>query len=479
MFNLIRVFTSEGLAFSFPAELLFSAASRKAVPTKKKKKKFSSRLLSVFLFFAPFPTLSKLVFTLIRFSMKNSNKRERTFVTKTRTSEVAREFYYSSNRIFSSRSTSTSSDFCSDYDDGKWKAIFGYQNAASMVKMMKRNEEEDKCSDYLFTAHSVKERKKTTTHEPKVHTWTSIAKSLFAGGIAGGVSRTAVAPLERLKILQQVHGRTATEYGTVYRGLNTILQKDGLRGFFIGNGANCIRIVPNSAVKFFCYERITDAIFQFRRSLDPECEMNVFNRLAGGAGAGIIAMTSVYPLDMVRGRLTVQAGTVHQYNGMVDATRKIIQHEGAGSLYKGLLPSVIGVIPYVGLNFAVYETLKDMLAVKLELKSSKELSVAQSLTCGGFAGAVGQTVAYPFDVVRRRLQVAGWQGSASKTMEKAKYSGMMDCFGKIARYEGVGAFFHGLSANYIKVMPSIAIAFVTYEEVKRVLQVGLHISSGG
>jgi solute carrier family 25 phosphate transporter 23/24/25/41 len=127
----------------------------------------------------------------------------------------------------------------------------------------------------------------------------------------------------------------------------------------------------------------------------------------------------------------------------------------------------------------VYETLKDMLAAKLELKSSKELSVAQSLTCGGFAGAVGQTVAYPFDVVRRRLQVAGWQGSASKTMEKAKYSGMMDCFGKIARYEGVGAFFHGLSANYIKVMPSIAIAFVTYEEVKRVLQVDLHISSGG
>ena len=413
--------------------------------------------------------------------MKNSeNKRERTTTTTTRTSEVAREFYHSNNsRIFSSlRATSTSSDVCD--------AIFGYHhpNAAWMrmkMKTMKRNEEEeeDKCSDYLFTAHSVKERKTTTIHEPKVHTWTSIAKSLFAGGIAGGVSRTAVAPLERLKILQQVHGRTATEYGTVYRGLNTILQKDGLRGFFIGNGANCIRIVPNSAVKFFCYERITDAIFQFRRTLDPECEMNVFNRLAGGAGAGIIAMTSVYPLDMVRGRLTVQAGTVHQYNGMVDATRKIIQHEGVGSLYKGLLPSVIGVIPYVGLNFAVYETLKDMLAAKLELKSSKELSVAQSLTCGGFAGAVGQTVAYPFDVVRRRLQVAGWQGSASKTMEKAKYSGMMDCFGKIARYEGVGAFFHGLSANYIKVMPSIAIAFVTYEEVKRVLQVDLHISSGG
>ena len=478
VFRRVRVFLSS-LRFRETKERSLVSAEKKAAQ-KKKTKNFA------LLFFPPFfskrSPLQKLVHVSIEMKKEEmKNKRERTTTTTTtRTSEVAREFYRSTNsRIFSSRgcATSTSSDVCDE--------IFGYHrrpNAAWMkVKTMKRNEEEeeDKCSECVFTAHSAKERKTTTIHEPKVHTWTSIAKSLFAGGIAGGVSRTAVAPLERLKILQQVHGRTATEYGTVYRGLNTILQKDGLRGFFIGNGANCIRIVPNSAVKFFCYERITDAIFQFRRTLDPECEMNVFNRLAGGAGAGIIAMTSVYPLDMVRGRLTVQAGTVHQYNGMVDATRKIIQHEGVGSLYKGLLPSVIGVIPYVGLNFAVYETLKDMLAAKLELKSSKELSVAQSLTCGGFAGAVGQTVAYPFDVVRRRLQVAGWQGSASKTMEKAKYSGMMDCFGKIARYEGVGAFFHGLSANYIKVMPSIAIAFVTYEEVKRVLQVDLHISSGG
>jgi len=392
---------------------------------------------------------------------------------RTTTSETTRLL---SQRIRSSFLTSTSYPRCySLYSDAD--GVRRYHRKFAALK--NGNVASSRAAAASFIAYSAAEESKNGGHEPKVHTWTSIAKSLFAGGIAGGVSRTAVAPLERLKILQQVHGRAATEYATVYRGLGTILQKDGVRGFFIGNGANCIRIIPNSAVKFFCYERITDAIFQFRRTLDPECEMNVFNRLAGGAGAGIIAMTSVYPLDMVRGRLTVQAGTVHQYNGMVDATRKIIQHEGVGSLYKGLLPSVIGVIPYVGLNFAVYETLKDMLAAKLELKSSKDLTVVQSLTCGGFAGAVGQTVAYPFDVVRRRLQVAGWQGSASKTMEKAKYSGMMDCFGKIARYEGMGAFFHGLSANYIKVMPSIAIAFVTYEEVKRVLQVDLHISSGG
>ena len=219
-----------------PRTLSFSAEKSK----KKKNKKFLSFIFCSIFFQTLSPPKNLLHISIETKKEETKNKRARTTTTTTtttttRTSEVAREFYYSNSRIFSSRgcATSTSSDFCDE--------IFGYHrrpNAAWMkVKTMKRNEEEeDKCSDCVFTAHSVKERKTTTIHEPKVHTWTSIAKSLFAGGIAGGVSRTAVAPLERLKILQQVHGRTATEYGTVYRGLNTILGKDGLRGFLSGTG---------------------------------------------------------------------------------------------------------------------------------------------------------------------------------------------------------------------------------------------------
>ncbi len=82
-------------------------------------------------------------------------------------------------------------------------------------------------------------------------------------------------------------------------------------------------------------------------------------RLAAGAVAGIIAMSATYPLDMVRGRLTVQAdGSAAAYTGLLHATRTIARVEGWGAFYKGWLPSVIGVVPYVGLNFAVYETLK-------------------------------------------------------------------------------------------------------------------------
>ena len=311
-----------------------------------------------------------------------------------------------------------------------------------------------------------------------------ICKSLVAGGVAGGVSRTAVAPLERLKILQQVAGSTTTAYNGVARGLAHIMKTEGMAGMFKGNGANCIRIVPNSASKFLAYETLEGWLLARARESDPNAQLGPMTRLTAGAGAGIFAMSATYPLDMVRGRLTTQVdGKYKQYTSMSHAARVIIKEEGARALYKGWLPSVIGVVPYVGLNFAVYGTLKDVVAEYQGLKSGKELSVPLGLACGGVAGAIGQTVAYPFDVCRRKLQVAGWAGAKALAEGEAKhladirYTGMVDCFVKTVRHEGVGALFHGLSANYIKVAPSIAIAFVCYEEVKKLLGVELYISS--
>ncbi|KAF3448675.1 hypothetical protein FNV43_RR09388 [Rhamnella rubrinervis] len=316
----------------------------------------------------------------------------------------------------------------------------------------------------------------------------SVCKSLIAGGVAGGVSRTAVAPLERLKILLQVQNPHSIKYSGTVQGLKYIWRSEGFRGLFKGNGTNCARIVPNSAVKFYSYEQASRGILWLYRQQpgNEEAQLTPLLRLGAGACAGIIAMSATYPMDLVRGRLTVQTEkSARQYRGIFHALTMVLREEGPRALYKGWLPSVIGVVPYVGLNFAVYESLKDWLIKAkpfgLDDKDS-ELSVMTRLACGAAAGTVGQTVAYPLDVIRRRMQMVGWKDAASivtgdgRSKAPLEYNGMVDAFRKTVRHEGVGALYKGLVPNSVKVVPSIAIAFVTYELVKDILGVEMRIS---
>jgi solute carrier family 25 phosphate transporter 23/24/25/41 len=315
----------------------------------------------------------------------------------------------------------------------------------------------------------------------------SICKSLVAGGVAGGVSRTAVAPLERLKILLQVQNPHSIKYSGTVQGLKYIWRTEGFRGLFKGNGTNCARIVPNSAVKFFSYEEASKGILWFYRQQtgNEDAELTPLLRLGAGACAGIIAMSATYPMDMVRGRLTVQSATSpRQYRGIAHALSTVFREEGPRALYKGWLPSVIGVIPYVGLNFAVYESLKDWLIKSrpFGMAENTDLSVTTKLACGAAAGTVGQTVAYPLDVIRRRMQMVGWKDAASvltgegESRAPLEYTGMVDAFRKTVRNEGFRALYKGLVPNSVKVVPSIAIAFVTYEVVKDILGVEIRIS---
>uniref|UniRef100_A0A453A1W2 Mitochondrial adenine nucleotide transporter ADNT1 n=7 Tax=Triticinae TaxID=1648030 RepID=A0A453A1W2_AEGTS len=316
------------------------------------------------------------------------------------------------------------------------------------------------------------------------HQVLTVCKSLFAGGVAGGLSRTAVAPLERLKILLQVQNPHSIKYNGTVQGLKYIWRTEGLRGLFKGNGTNCARIVPNSAVKFFSYEQASRGILYLYRQQtgDENAQLSPILRLGAGATAGIIAMSATYPMDMVRGRITVQTEkSPYQYRGMFHALGTVYREEGFRALYRGWLPSVIGVVPYVGLNFAVYESLKDWLLQSnaFDLAKDNELHVVTRLGCGAVAGTIGQTVAYPLDVVRRRMQMVGWSHAASivtgEGKEALQYNGMIDAFRKTVRHEGFGALYKGLVPNSVKVVPSIAIAFVTYEAVKDVLGVEMRI----
>jgi hypothetical protein len=134
------------------------------------------------------------------------------------------------------------------------------------------------------------------------------------------------------------------------------------------------------------------------------------------------------------------------------------REEGIRSLWKGMVPTLQGIIPYAGVNFAVFETLKP----HCPQNEKGEISPMYKLACGGIAGAVGQTVSYPWDVVRRRRQTAGFAAGVPEFEYKGSWRTMVS----IARTEGISALYRGISINFWKVTPAVSISFTVYDYLK-------------
>lgn len=182
------------------------------------------------------------------------------------------------------------------------------------------------------------------------------AKYLLAGGIAGCISRSSVAPLERVKILFQVQDilrldKKSVKYSGVFASLKRIVREEGYKGLFRGNGTNCVRVFPYAATQFFVFEKMKPLLRSNRQ--DSHKLANLF----GGAMAGVVSVCVTYPLDFVRARLTIQNSEM-RYTGIAHALQSIAKKEGVLALYRGISPTVIGIAPYVGLNFMVFEALK-------------------------------------------------------------------------------------------------------------------------
>ncbi|KAL1306632.1 hypothetical protein AAFC00_005310 [Neodothiora populina] len=291
--------------------------------------------------------------------------------------------------------------------------------------------------------------------------WVSqpVVASFIAGGVAGAVSRTVVSPLERLKILFQIQTVGREEYKmSIGKALGKMWREEGFRGFMAGNGTNCIRIVPYSAVQFGSYN------FYKRFFEDtPGAPLGAFQRLSCGAIAGITSVTFTYPLDIVRTRLSIQsasfAGLEKVANGgklpgMWPTLLNMYKTEGGfTALYRGIVPTVAGVAPYVGLNFMVYETVRAYFTPE----GKENPSAIGKLGAGAISGAVAQTFTYPFDVLRRRFQINTMSGMGYQ------YKSIFDAVRVIVKHEGYKGLYKGITPNLLKVAPSMASSWLSFE----------------
>ncbi|XP_066856284.1 solute carrier family 25 member 16 isoform X2 [Anser cygnoides] len=233
-------------------------------------------------------------------------------------------------------------------------------------------------------------------------------RSFIAGGVAGCCAKTTTAPLDRVKILLQAHNHHYKHLG-VFSTLCAVPRKEGYLGLYKGNGAMMIRIFPYGAIQFMAFDQYKKVI---KKHLGISGHVH---RLMAGSMAGITAVICTYPLDMVRVRLAFQVKGEHKYMGIIHAFKMIYTKEGGFSgFYRGLMPTVVGMAPYAGFSFFTFGTLKSIGLAQapnllgrpsLDNPDVLVLKTHVNLLCGGIAGAIAQTISYPLDVTRRRMQL--------------------------------------------------------------------------
>ncbi|SCZ90762.1 BZ3500_MvSof-1268-A1-R1_Chr1-3g02225 [Microbotryum saponariae] len=283
------------------------------------------------------------------------------------------------------------------------------------------------------------------------------ASAFIAGAAAGAASRTVVSPLERLKIILQVQG-TRGEYQGIIPSLAKMWKEEGFKGYMKGNGINCLRIMPYSAVQFSSYELVKGFLASNGSEIDTP------RRLLAGSLAGIASVVSTYPLDLVRSRLSIESASLglssdspRKSTGIWKMTVRVFREEnGFKGLYRGLTPTAAGVAPYVAINFAAYESFK----IYLSNAEGHPPGTVEKLCCGALAGSISQTLTYPLDVLRRRMQVVGVKGLGYE------YSGAWNAVFTIIRKEGLKGLYKGIIPNLLKVGPSIGTSFAVYEATR-------------
>ncbi|KAH6996961.1 mitochondrial carrier domain-containing protein [Ilyonectria destructans] len=311
-----------------------------------------------------------------------------------------------------------------------------------------------------------------------------------AGAIAGGVSRTATAPLDRLKVYLLVNTSSSTSTaGVALRqghplaalknasrpfsdAIRELFRSGGFRSFFAGNGLNVVKIMPETAIKFGSYEAAKRALANFEGHGDPK-KINSYSKFTAGGVAGMIAQAFVYPLDTLKFRLqceTVKGGLTGA--ALVRQTAlKMYADGGIAAAYRGLTMGLIGMFPYSAIDMGMFELLKTTYKgyyAKRYNKHEDDVEIGNIATgmIGATSGAFGASVVYPLNVVRTRLQTQG------TSMHKATYTGIWDVTQKTIQREGYRGLYKGLTPNLLKVAPALSITWVVYENSKKTL--GLH-----
>jgi len=313
-----------------------------------------------------------------------------------------------------------------------------------------------------------------------------IIRSGLAGGVAGCVAKTVVAPLDRVKILFQASNpdfqKYAGSWSGAFRAGFEIYRDGGFRGLFQGHSATLLRVFPYAAIKFMAY----DQVHYFLMPTGHQ-ETNL-RRFMAGAIAGTTSVFCTYPLEVIRVRMAFQtrfsgksgvslrpsflgaARQIYHEGGIppsISAPRKppanLLTYFPLLKFYRGFTVTVMGMIPYAGISFLSWGFLRSYFLSPSKVGHTSPTPFAD-LAIGATSGAIAQTASYPFEVVRRRMQVGG-------ITQPDRWLRWSETILTICQASGWRGFYIGLTIGYLKVVPMTAVSFAVWQGGKRLLNV--------
>lgn len=273
-------------------------------------------------------------------------------------------------------------------------------------------------------------------------------ENFVLSGCAAVISKTASAPIERVKLMIQNQdemikaGRLQERYTGPIDCFNRVVKDEGVRYLWRGNVANCIRYFPTQALNFMFKEKIKTI---FKASKHDSYAITFGKNVFSGGAAGASSLLFVYSLDYARTRLANDVkgsskggakNTERQFNGLFDVYRKTIQTDGIAGLYRGFVISCVGIVVYRGFYFGLYDTVKPLIDPKGGFFVSLGIGYAVTVTAG--------LASYPIDTIRRRMMMTSGQA--------VKYRGSIDCFAQIVKNEGFMSLMKGAGANILRGM---------------------------
>ncbi|CAL53189.1 Mitochondrial substrate/solute carrier [Ostreococcus tauri] len=317
------------------------------------------------------------------------------------------------------------------------------------------------------------ERKTNTRQEEAV-------KRLASGTCATVVVRTILAPLERVKIEYLLNGSKLKPEELV----RAIMRKEGALGLWKGNVLNIARTAPFKAINFCAFDTYREFVI---RSFPPGSDGRRIGLLCAGAGAGMTAVVTCFPMDVIRTRLLTTGGK-EKYGSFLACVRTMYRQEGTSTFYRGITPALVSMVPNAAVYYSIYDGLKNRRLAQLnaELAEQKKrqkggkrdddtevrtIEQKNMMLYGAIAGIASEATTYPFEVVRRRMQMQSGRSTTDLVIGRKALMSVVTSFRTVASATGWKSLYAGLGPSCIQVLPSAALGYYTYEMFKLLFDV--------